>query len=160
MDYHHYTSSPQENKLSKIFIISIVLNLIYVIIELVFGFKYNSLALISDAGHNFFDAISLILAALAFYLQRQKPNKKITYGYKKTTIIAAFINSLLLLIAVGGIISQSIKSLSEPEVITGNIIASVAIVGVIINFITAFFFQNSKKTSISSAFYIVSNELS
>ncbi len=145
-NHHHHTPSLQTNKLSKIFIISIALNLTYVIIELIFGFKYNSLALISDAGHNFFDAISLILAALAFYLQRKKPNKKITYGYKKTTIIAAFINSLLLLIAVGGIISQSIKRLSEPAVTQGNIIASVAAVGVVINFITAFlFFKDSKK---------------
>ena len=100
--------------LNKAFIIGIALNITFVIVEFGVGFYYNSLGLLSDAGHNLGDVASLVLAMLAFRLEKVHPNSRYTYGYKKSTILVSLLNAVILLIAVGIIIAESIDKLFHP----------------------------------------------
>src|SRR4051812_11947414 len=116
---HHHDVSIQQAS-SKAFQIGIALNLLYVIIELIAGFANHSLALITDAGHNFSDVISLALSLLAFRLAKVKPTKKFTYGLKKTTILAALVNATILLMAIGILGYESVIRLSHPKAVEGG----------------------------------------
>ena len=94
----------ESNKLSGVnraFIIGIILNLVFVVVEFGAGIYLNSLALISDAGHNLSDVASLALAMLAFRLAKVKPNQTFTYGLRKSTILISLLNAIILMIAVG-----------------------------------------------------------
>ena len=85
--------------------------LIFVVAEFIAGFWYNSLGLISDAGHNLGDVFSLVLAMLAFRLAKVSPTLRYTYGYKKSTILVSLLNAVILLVAVGFILGESIDCL-------------------------------------------------
>ena len=141
-DHHH---APQLTNVNRAFIIGIVLNSAFVIIEFGAGFYWNSLALISDAGHNLSDVASLVLALLAFRLAKIKSNATFTYGYRKTTVLASLINAVILLIAIGSIAWESISRLQHPQVVEGNSIAVVAGIGIVVNSLSAFFFFKDKE---------------
>lgn len=142
---HHHTHAPEEVKvLNAAFIIGIGLNTAYVVIEAIFGVVYNSMGLLSDAGHNLSDVASLIIAMVAFKLMTRKPDGRHTYGYKKFSIQASFINALLLYIAVGAILVESIDKLIRPTAVDGDAIAWVAAAGVIVNGVTAWLFVKDK----------------
>lgn len=143
-DHHHVHSPEAVKSLNAAFIIGISLNAAYVVIEAVFGFIYNSMGLLSDAGHNLSDVASLIIAMVAFRLMTHKPDSRHTYGYKKFTIQASLINALLLYIAVGAILVESIGKLIHPAVVDGDAIAWVAAAGVIVNGVTAWLFVRDK----------------
>ena len=130
--------------LNKAFIIGIALNITFVIVEFGVGFYYNSLGLLSDAGHNLGDVASLVLAMLAFRLEKVHPNSRYTYGYKKSTILVSLLNAVILLIAVGIIIAESIDKLFHPVSVDGSAIAWTAGVGVVINALTAWLFMKDK----------------
>ena len=108
------------------------------------GFYYNSLGLLSDAGHNLGDVASLILAMLAFRLEKIHSNSRYTYGYKKSTILVSLLNAVILLVAVGIIIAESIDKLFYPVAVDGSAIAWTAGVGVVINALTAWLFMKDK----------------
>lgn len=131
------------------FIIGIVLNLAFVVIEFAAGFWFDSLALLSDAGHNLSDVVSLVLALLAFRLAKVKANERYTYGYKKSTILVSLLNAVILLVAVGAIVIESIHKLNNPAVVPGGAIAWVAGVGVLINAFTAFLFMKDKEKDLN-----------
>lgn len=135
--------------LNKAFIIGIVLNLAFVVIEFAAGFWFDSLALLSDAGHNLSDVVSLVLALLAFRLAKVKANERYTYGYKKSTILVSLLNAVILLVAVGAIVIESIHKLNNPAVVPGGAIAWVAGVGVLINAFTAFLFMKDKEKDLN-----------
>ena len=99
MESHHHEHNHQLTSLNKAFIIGITLNIAFVIVEFGVGFYYNSLGLLSDAGHNLGDVASLVLAMLAFRLQKVHPNSRYTYGYKKSTILVSLLNAVILLVA-------------------------------------------------------------
>jgi cobalt-zinc-cadmium efflux system protein len=99
--HHHHDHTTVITSLNKSFLIGIGLNIAFVIAEFSIGIYYNSLGLISDAGHNLRDVASLILAMLAFRLAQIAPNGKYTYGYKKSTVLVSLLNAIILLIAVG-----------------------------------------------------------
>ena len=141
---HDHSHNMALTHVNRAFVIGIVLNTLFVIIEFSFGFYTNSLALIADAGHNLSDVASLILALLAFKLARISSNTKFTYGYRKTTILVSLLNACILLIAVGSIIWESIERINTPQVTQGNYIAIVAFIGIFINAITAFMFFKDK----------------
>lgn len=145
-DHHHTTNI---TSLNKAFIIGIVLNLLFVITEFGAGLWFNSLALLSDAGHNLSDVVSLALALLAFKLAKVKSNDKYTYGYKKSTILVSLLNAVILLIAVGAILVESIEKLRHPAEVPGTAIAWVAGVGIIINGITAMLFMKDKEKDLN-----------
>lgn len=122
----------------------ISLNSLFVIIEAGAGFWQGSMALLSDAGHNLFDVASLAMALFAFRLAKVKPNDHYTYGYKKTTVLVALLNAVILLISIGGIGIEAFRRLLQPEPLQGGVVAIVAGLGIIINGLTAFLFLKEK----------------
>ena len=111
-DHHHIHSI---DHLNRAFLIGILLNLIFVIVELTAGLFLDSIALISDAGHNLSDVISLVVSLFAFRLARLKPTPHYTYGYKKSTVLASLFNACILLVAVGAILMESFDKLRNPQ---------------------------------------------
>ena len=130
--HHHAPAS-----LSTVFILCIVLNLLFVIIEAGVGFSYNSLGLLSDAGHNLSDVFSLLLSLFAIQMAKRHGNRHFTYGYKKSTVLASLANAIILLTAVGGILIESFYKLRSPETVSGEAISWTAGAGIVINGITA-----------------------
>lgn len=135
--------------LNAAFIIGISLNTAYVIVEAICGFIYDSMGLLSDAGHNLSDVASLIIAMIAFKLMFHKPDMEHTYGYKKFTIQASLINALLLYIAVGAILVEAIGKLIHPAEVDGDAIAWVAAAGVVVNGVTAWLFMRDKSRDLN-----------
>lgn len=144
MEQHHHDHHHEITSLNKAFIIGISLNLAFVVAEFVAGFWYNSLGLLSDAGHNLGDVASLVLAMLAFRLAKVHPTSSYTYGYKKSTVLVSLLNAVILLVAVGIIIAESIAKLIHPQPVEGDAIAWVAGIGVVINAVTAWLFMKDK----------------
>ncbi len=135
----------EQKNYSKAFAVGISLNLIYILIEAGYGIYINSLALIADAGHNLSDVLGLMLAWGAAYLVRKSPTEKYTYGFKKSSVLAAFLNALILLVAIGVIIWEAVGRFANPQVIPGKIVMIVAGIGVVINTVTAFLFFSGRK---------------
>ena len=142
---HHHDHVKVLSSLSNIFIICIVLNVIYVFIEASVGFFENSLGLLSDAGHNLGDVFSLLLALIALHLAKISNNKRFTYGYKKSTILISLLNAIILLVAVGAIVVESINKLRNPEPIDGSVISWTAGAGIIVNGLTTLLLMKSQK---------------
>lgn len=131
------------------FIFGIVLNFVFVLIEVTAGFHIHSLSLLSDAGHNLADVGSLALSLLAFRLLKVKSNEKYTYGYRKTSILAALFNAMILLVSIGAIAYEAIHRFFHPEPLPGKTIAIIAGVGIVINSVTAFLFQKNKEKDLN-----------
>lgn len=140
---HQHTSNL--DKLNRAFYIGIGLNLVFVFIETLFGLQYNSLALLSDAGHNISDVASLVLSLIAFKLLKKKATTNFTYGYRRATILASLLNAILLIFAVGFIIYEAIGRFLNPYILDGGIVAIVAFIGIFINGITAWLFMKDQK---------------
>lgn len=137
------------NTYNRAFAYGIVLNLIYIVVEVIYGFIINSMALLADAGHNFSDVLGLLLAWGAAYLAKTATTEKRTYGLRKSTILAALFNAIILLIAVGAISIEAIRKITEPEPIAGTTIMIVAGVGVIINTLTALLFMKGREKDLN-----------
>ncbi|MEG3856772.1 cation diffusion facilitator family transporter [Microcoleus sp. Z1_C4] len=118
---------------NRAFAISIALNTGFVIIEAVYGILANSLALLADAGHNLSDVLGLLLAWGATILARRRPTARHTYGLRRSSILAALLNTILLLVASGAIAPEAIQRFSEPSSVSGGTIIGVAAVGIAIN---------------------------
>lgn len=147
-EYHH-EHVHELTSLNKSFIIGITLNILFVLVEFGIGFYYDSLGLLSDAGHNLGDVASLVLAMLAFRLAKVHPNSRCTYGYKKSTVLVSLLNAVILLVAVGIIIAESIDKLLHPVPVEGAAIAWTAGVGVIVNAVTAWLFMKDKEKDLN-----------
>ena len=104
--HHHHHATNESNR--KIVLFSVILNLLFVAIEGVVGWKENSLSLLSDAGHYLSDVFSLLLVLVGFSLARVHAKPHYTYGYKKSTILISLINAVILLVAVGAIVAEII----------------------------------------------------
>jgi cobalt-zinc-cadmium efflux system protein len=150
--HHHHPVNLTE--VNRAFIIGIVLNFAFVIIEALAGLAIHSLSLLSDAGHNLADVASLAMSLIAFRLLKVKPTEKYTYGYKKTTILVALLNAAILLLSLGAIGYEAIHRFMSPEPLPGKTISIVAAVGILINGLTALLFLRSKNSdlNIRSAF--------
>jgi cobalt-zinc-cadmium efflux system protein len=155
-DHHHHHAHQvdlhQAN--SRSFTIGIGLNVFFVITEIIAGFLYGSISLLTDAGHNASDVASLLISLFAFRLARRKPTSTFTYGFKKTTVLAALTNAIILLIAIGGLGMESISRLKDPRPVQGGVIAWVAAVGIVINALSAFLFyrNRNKDLNVKSAY--------
>lgn len=141
MSHHHHAHGTGYDKL---FAIGIALNVTYIIVETVYGFYVNSLALLADAGHNVSDVLGLGMAWGASYLSRIKPNERRTYGWRSTSILASLFNALTLLIAVGGIAWEAIRRFHSPEPVAAPVVMWVAGIGVVINTATALLFYRDR----------------
>lgn len=122
------------------FAIGVMLNLLFVAVEITAGFFADSLALIADAGHNMSDVVSLLLAWGASVLATKAATEKRTYGFRKATVMASLASSILLLVALGSIVWEAIGRFVHPEPIEGFTVIVVAAIGVAVNGITALLF--------------------
>lgn len=144
MTHEHHHHDHTVTSLNKAFIWGIGLNVGFVVVEFAVGLCYGSMGLLSDAGHNLSDVASLLLAMLAFRLAQARATPKYTYGYKKSTVLISLLNSVILLIAVGVIVAESIGRMLHPEPVVGGAIAWTAGIGVAINGFTAWLFMKDK----------------
>lgn len=139
--HHHHHSRPDYG---RAFLVGVVLNVAFIIIEVVYGILSGSLALLTDAGHNLSDVLGLLLAWGAASLARRKPSPRRTYGFSRATIIASLFSGLLLLGAVGAIAWEAVSRFVQPEAPAGMTIVVVASIGVVINTVTALMFFRGK----------------
>lgn len=151
---HSQPGEPAPRKLTRIFVWGIGLNLLYSAVEFGIGFYSGSMGLVADAGHNLSDVVSLVLALLAIRLAARQATKRYTYGFKKSTILASLFNAILLLIAVGMIVAESISKFCHPQAVEGAAIAWTAGAGMVINFLTAWLLMRGqeKDLNVRSAF--------
>jgi len=141
---HGHSHAHGKPNFNKAFFFGISLNITFVVIEVFYGLISHSLALLADAGHNLSDVLGLILAWGASYLATQKMGKRFSYGLKSSTIMAASLNAVFLLVALGGIIWESIQRFMNPNPIEANTVMAVAAVGILVNGITAWLFVKGK----------------
>lgn len=134
---------------SKSFAISILLNALFVCVELIYGFKANSIALIADAIHKASDVIGLSLIWFSYYIANWKANYRFTFGFKKATIIVAFVNSIILFFAIGNLFIESATRLLYPEKVVTSIIIGVSMLGILVNSTTALLFIKDRKKDIN-----------
>ena len=147
--HHHHSHVGKLTSLNGIFVFSIVLNLLYVIIEALVGFWQDSLSLLSDAGHNLSDVFSLLLVLIAFQLAKVHASKHYTYGYKKSTVLISLVNAILLLVAIGGILIESYHKFYEPTVIDGAVVSWTAGIGILINGLTVVLLMKGQKNDMN-----------
>jgi cobalt-zinc-cadmium efflux system protein len=146
---HSHSHAPALTSLNNAFVTGIVLNLAYVIVQIIIGLQINSLSLLSDAGHNFLDVAGLALAMIAFKLSKSKSNEKYTYGYKKSSILISLLNAVILLISIGAIGYESFFRFQNPQPLPGVTIAIIAAIGIVINSVSAFMFFRDKDSDIN-----------
>jgi cobalt-zinc-cadmium efflux system protein len=151
---HSHAHDHPPASFNRAFAIGIALNLAFVAIEAWFGWKVNSLALLADAGHNLSDVAGLVLAWGGALAGRLRPDARHTYGWQRASILAAFINALLLLVAMGSLVWEAVHRLTAPEPMQGLTIMAVAGVGIVVNTATALLFMRgrSKDLNIRGAF--------
>ena len=148
MAHHHHHTAPTQS-LNGIFIFSIILNVLFVLIEAGVGLWQDSLSLLSDAGHNLSDVFSLLLVLVAFRLAKVHSNERYTYGYRKSTVLISLLNAVILLVAVGAIVIESIHKFSEPAEVNGMAVSWTAGVGILINGLTAFLLMHGQKNDLN-----------
>ena len=141
--------SHDHHDFSRAFAIGIILNLGFVVVEAVFGFRANSMALIADAGHNMSDVLGLVVAWGGAWLARMAPSARFSYGLKKASILSALTNALFLLVAVGAIGAEAIRRLVHPAATQGRIVIVVAAAGILVNGITAWLFSRGREHDIN-----------
>jgi len=142
--HHHHDHTPKLDHLNTAFIVGIILNSAFVVLEVVFGLWSHSLSLLTDAGHNLSDVAGLALALLAFKLTKASSTSEYTYGYKRSTIIVSFFNAVVLFVAVGFIGYEAIMRFIHQEQVEGGTMAWVAFAGIGINAFTAYLFVKDK----------------
>ena len=147
---HHHHAVSAATIASKAFVIGIILNGLYVVVQVGAGIYGHSMALLSDAGHNLADVASLALSLMAFRLAKVKASEKYTYGYKKTTILAALTNAVILLVTVGILGYESVNRLFHPLPVQGGLVAIVAGLGIVINFGSAMLFFRDKEHDLNT----------
>lgn len=147
--HHHHYHEHRTAALNRAFVIGIVLNVAFVAVEFVAGIRYDSMGLLSDAGHNLSDVASLLLALIGFRLARAHARPRYTYGYRKSTILISLLNGVLLLAAVGVIVAEAIGRIADPQPVEGGAIAWTAGVGVAINGFTAWLFMKDRKRDLN-----------
>jgi len=145
---HSHSSSHSHgapNNHGRAFIIVIVLNSIFIAVEFGYGFVANSTALMADAGHNLSDVLGLILAWGAAVLARRAPNDRYTYGLRSSSILAALANAMFLLVACGAIAWEAALRFSNPPAVAGLMVSLVAVVGIVVNGVSAWLFMSGSK---------------
>ena len=135
--HHHHHHAHAIERLSTIYIVAVALNLLFVVVEAVAGFVGHSLGLLSDAGHNLSDVFSLLLAMVALKLASSRATRRFTYGYRKASVLISLLNAIILLIAVGAIMVESVRKFMHPADVNGTLIVWTAAVGIVINGLTA-----------------------
>jgi cobalt-zinc-cadmium efflux system protein len=147
MEFEH--SHSHDINLGNAFKIGIAINIIFIVAETLAGFFSHSMALIADAGHNLSDVLSLVFSWIAVILSQRKPTLKFTYGFRRSTILVALLNTILLLVAVGFILFETINRISKPVEIKAGSVMIVASIGIVVNGFTAWLFMKGKKKDLN-----------
>lgn len=151
MEHSHHSGIGQSiTTLNATYYIAIALNLGFVLVELAVGFFYDSLGLLSDAGHKFIDVFSLIIALIAFKLADSRSSKRYTYGFRKTSVLIALLNAIVLLVAVCVIIHESIEKFHAPTTVSGAAISWTAGLGIIVSGVSALLLMKHQKKDINT----------
>jgi cobalt-zinc-cadmium efflux system protein len=143
-DHHH------DHDYSRAFAVGIALNAGIVALQLVFGLIGNSMALIADAGHNLSDVLGLVVGWAGAVMARRSPSRRFTYGLKKASILAALINALFLLVAVGAIAAEAVRRLFHPANADAPTMIWVAMVAIVGNVATAMLFARGRKRDLNA----------
>ena len=143
--HHHHVPTD----MGRAFAIGVALNTAFVVVEVGAGFLSHSMALLADAGHNLSDVLALLMAWGATVLARRAPTSRRTYGLRKATVLASLGNAVFLLLAIGGIVSESIHRLTLPNVVHTKTVMITAAIGVVINTITALLFMRGGKEDLN-----------
>lgn len=138
-------SHNQPANYNRAFMISVALNSTFVVIEAGYGVLANSLALIADAGHNLSDVLGLVFAWIASLLVRRLPTSRRTFGLRRSSILAALLNAVFLLVVSGGLGWEAIQRLREPSAVEGTTVIIVAAIGIAINTGSALMFLSGRK---------------
>lgn len=144
-DHHHHGPANFNNA----FAIGIALNIGFVVIEAIYGWRVGSLALLADAGHNLSDVAGLLLAWVAALASGRQPDHRHTYGWQRASILAAFANAVLLLVAMGSLLWEAGHRLQMPAPTDGLTIIVIAAIGVVINGATAALFMSGSKSDMN-----------
>lgn len=139
-----------DKSLKNTYILAIALNVGFVVIETVVGIIYNSLGLVSDAGHNLSDVVSLVLALVAFGLMTSHSRRGFTYGFRKSSVLISLTNAVLLLVAVGIIVVESIHKFTATAPIDGEAISWTAGIGILVNGFTAYLLMRKQGHDINT----------
>jgi cobalt-zinc-cadmium efflux system protein len=146
-DHHHHHEhghSHAPNNFGRAFAIGITINLAYVGIEAIAGLTTGSMALLADAGHNLSDVLGLAVAWAGLRLAQRPASARFTYGLKRSGILAALFNGVLLLFACGAIAVEAVRRLADPQPVPGTVIMAVAAGGFLVNGITAWLFARGR----------------
>ncbi len=146
---HGHEHSHGPTNYGRAFLIGVTLNLGFVIVEVIYGRLAHSLALVADAGHNLSDVLGLVLAWGAMVLSRRSPTRERTYGFRRSSILAALINAAFLLISVGAIAWEAIGRLNNPSPVAGATVIWVSLIGIAINTGTALMFLRGRKSDLN-----------
>ena len=144
---HDHAHAPAS--FGKAFAIGLVLNLTFVGAEWIFGVSANSLALMADAAHNLGDVLALLLAWVATGLAKRAPSARFTYGLRGSSILAALLNAAALMLITGGLGWEAMRRLSNPSPVEGSVVIWVALVGVVVNGVTAWMFMQGGKKDLN-----------
>lgn len=144
---HGHSHAPAS--FGRAFAIGTALNIGFVIVEAVYGILAGSMALLADAGHNLSDVLGLVIAWGAAILAKRSPTARYTYGLRSSSILAAFLNALLLVVAIAVIAVEAIRRFSEPAPVAGTTVMIVAAVGIVVNGVTAWLFASGRKGDIN-----------
>jgi len=142
---HHHSPAAYDRALA----LGVALNVLFAVTEAVFGVIAGSTALLADAAHNVGDVLGLVLAWAASYLSRQPRSPRRTYGWRSSSILAALLNAIVLLVVTGGIAWEAVQRVGTPAQVSGGVVAWVALVGVGINTTTALFFMRGRKNDLN-----------
>ena len=144
-DHHHHGHSHAPASFGKAFAIGITLNAGFVILEVVYGLMAHSLALLADAGHNLSDVFGLVLAWGATAWARKLPTARHTYGWQRSSVLAALCNAVFLLVSVGIIGWEAFRRLQAPATVEANVMIWVSAAGIVVNTVTALMFMAGRK---------------
>ena len=146
---HHAHGGWRSERIGRAFAIGIALNVAFVVVEIAFGVLANSLALVTDAIHNFSDVLGLVLAWGASALARRPPTTRFTYGLRGSTILAALANAMLLLVVSGGIAREAILRLRDSGAVNESVMMWIAALGVLVNGGTAWLFMADRRSDLN-----------
>ena len=143
-----HQQTAERNNLRRV-MIALVLTATFMVVEVVGGVLSGSLALLADAGHMLTDTMALSLAAMAFYVSRRPPDDRLTYGYQRFQILAAFVNGLSLLLIVGWIVVEAIRRFLNPRDVLGETMLVIAAIGLVVNLISFIVLHTGDKENLN-----------
>lgn len=145
----HGRAHPGASATGRAFAIGVGLNSAFIVIEVIYGLAAHSMALVADAAHNLSDVLGLVLAWGAMVLARRKPSRRFTYGLRRTTVLSALANAVLLLVVLGGVAWEAIQRLRHPAEVGGKTVMIVAAIGVLVNGGSALLFLAGSKKDVN-----------